>query len=202
KNPSHLWLLHHLFLDSINHDCANFQGNWNYHPILGEGHNMLPVQMEAEGQLLHGFYGDECKGVPIDLIKQYYGAEGPRLKHNPHQRGAGSSQDKEMEDAANEQVESNAYPDAIPVPQKNCPFDEAELIVFKHQMKTLQKSGFTPEGYFILPDEWDEEYLPYKNIPVGRQGNFLHIILTHSIWLPCAEDWAQGHYLLDAITNT
>ncbi|KAF9442842.1 hypothetical protein P691DRAFT_680693 [Macrolepiota fuliginosa MF-IS2] len=146
--------------------------------------------MEAKGQLLHGFYGDECKGVPIDLIEQYYGAEGPHLKHNPCQRGAGSLQDEEMEDATNEQVKSNAYPNAVPVPQKNCLFDEAELIVCKHQMKTLQKSGFTPEGYFILPDEWDKEYLPYEDIPVGRQGNFLRIILTHSIWLPRAEDWA------------
>ncbi|KAF8219584.1 hypothetical protein L208DRAFT_1106437, partial [Tricholoma matsutake] len=33
KNPHHLWLLHTLFLDSINSDCANFQSTWNSHPI-------------------------------------------------------------------------------------------------------------------------------------------------------------------------
>ena len=36
KDPHHLWLLHTLFLDSINSDCANFQSTWNSHPISGE----------------------------------------------------------------------------------------------------------------------------------------------------------------------
>jgi hypothetical protein len=41
-NPSHLWLLHHLFLDDINMDCLEFQENWNSHPISGEGHDQSP----------------------------------------------------------------------------------------------------------------------------------------------------------------
>ncbi|KIK23183.1 hypothetical protein PISMIDRAFT_77201, partial [Pisolithus microcarpus 441] len=32
-SPNHLWLLHLLFLDSINADCLNFQQEWNCHPI-------------------------------------------------------------------------------------------------------------------------------------------------------------------------
>ena len=35
KNPSHLWLLHQLFLDDINDDCQEFQAQWNVHPISG-----------------------------------------------------------------------------------------------------------------------------------------------------------------------
>lgn len=42
KNPHHLWLLHHLYLDKINADCAEFQENWNAHPISGEGHDRSP----------------------------------------------------------------------------------------------------------------------------------------------------------------
>ncbi|KAF9439892.1 hypothetical protein P691DRAFT_689369 [Macrolepiota fuliginosa MF-IS2] len=156
--------------------------------------------MEAEGQLLHGFYGDECEGVPVDLIERYYGAEGPRLKRNPHQRGAGSSQDEEMEvDAANEQIESNAYPHAVAVPQKNCPFDKSEMRAFKRQMKEYQRSRFVPNGYFVRPDEWDEEYLPYEDIQVGRHP--LRISLTLLVWLPRAEDWARGVYLLACILS-
>ena len=33
----HLWLLHTLFLDAINEDCAEFQMNWNTHPMDSEG---------------------------------------------------------------------------------------------------------------------------------------------------------------------
>lgn len=37
KNPHHRWLLHHLFLDSINEDYTKFCEEWNAHPISGEG---------------------------------------------------------------------------------------------------------------------------------------------------------------------
>jgi hypothetical protein len=36
KNSHHLWLLHSLFMDSINSDCTDFQNNWNSHPISGQ----------------------------------------------------------------------------------------------------------------------------------------------------------------------
>jgi hypothetical protein len=42
SNTFHLWLLHHLFLDTINSDCIQFQNDWNSHPISGEGHNRSP----------------------------------------------------------------------------------------------------------------------------------------------------------------
>lgn len=42
SNPHHLWLLHQLFLGAINEDCQKFQGDWNSHPISGEGHNKSP----------------------------------------------------------------------------------------------------------------------------------------------------------------
>ena len=41
-NPHHLWLLHLLFLDSINQDCDEFQEQWNAHPISREGHGQSP----------------------------------------------------------------------------------------------------------------------------------------------------------------
>jgi hypothetical protein len=41
-NKTHLWLLHYLFLNDINHDCQSFQATWNAHPISGEGHGHSP----------------------------------------------------------------------------------------------------------------------------------------------------------------
>ena len=38
----HLWLLHKLFLDNINHDCHEFQRIWNAHPLPRKGHNQSP----------------------------------------------------------------------------------------------------------------------------------------------------------------
>lgn len=42
NNANHLWLLHTLFLESINDDCDRFCGRWNAHPISGEGHERSP----------------------------------------------------------------------------------------------------------------------------------------------------------------
>jgi hypothetical protein len=42
SNPHHLWLLHILFLDSINRDCEEFQRDWNSHPLSGNGGNQSP----------------------------------------------------------------------------------------------------------------------------------------------------------------
>jgi hypothetical protein len=39
-NPSHIWLLHHLFLKAINEDAADWVATWNSHilQIRGEAH--------------------------------------------------------------------------------------------------------------------------------------------------------------------
>ena len=42
KNLHHLWLLHDLFLNTINEDCEAFWEDWNSHPLLGEGHDQSP----------------------------------------------------------------------------------------------------------------------------------------------------------------
>jgi hypothetical protein len=42
SNPHHLWLLHILFLESINDDCKQFCQNWNSHPLSGKGRNQTP----------------------------------------------------------------------------------------------------------------------------------------------------------------
>lgn len=45
KNPSHLWLLHGLFLDDIDRDCIQFKNDWNHHPISTEKNQTPNVRL-------------------------------------------------------------------------------------------------------------------------------------------------------------
>lgn len=42
SNSEHRWLLHYLFLDTINQDCEDFCKNWNHHSVSGLGRNKTP----------------------------------------------------------------------------------------------------------------------------------------------------------------
>jgi hypothetical protein len=42
-DPHHIWLLHSLFLNDIQHDCEEFRKDWNSHPLSGKGRNMTPL---------------------------------------------------------------------------------------------------------------------------------------------------------------
>jgi hypothetical protein len=115
KDPAHLWLLHHLFLDNINIDCKEFQNNWNSKPISGEGHDQSPnvcnccslehkfssyvtfhftwQDMRFLGQTLHGIYVDDCEGVHPDVINRYYGVDGAPWQ-SVYRSGAGMLRDE------------------------------------------------------------------------------------------------------------
>ncbi len=43
NNPAHLWLLHQIFLHTLNSDCADFCIQWNHHPISGKGKDRSPL---------------------------------------------------------------------------------------------------------------------------------------------------------------
>ena len=42
ENPHHIWLLHFLFLATINQDRENFHREWNAHPLSGKAGNRSP----------------------------------------------------------------------------------------------------------------------------------------------------------------
>ncbi|KAJ7448304.1 hypothetical protein B0H11DRAFT_2161268 [Mycena galericulata] len=55
ENPAHLWLLHHLFLDAVNADAADWVRAWNSHTLQIKGEpNMSPVKMFMFGLLANG----------------------------------------------------------------------------------------------------------------------------------------------------
>ncbi|KAF8989991.1 hypothetical protein BDQ17DRAFT_1168909, partial [Cyathus striatus] len=41
-DTTHLWLIHRLFIKSINDDLGQFVEQWNHHPISGNAHNQTP----------------------------------------------------------------------------------------------------------------------------------------------------------------
>ena len=46
QNPTHLWLLHTLFLNDIGHNCHMFWEEWNWHPISSpDTNNKCPKVM-------------------------------------------------------------------------------------------------------------------------------------------------------------
>ena len=90
-DPHHIWLLHTLFLEDIQHDCDEFTENWNRHPLSGKGQNMSPLvcsdyhlisfsedliclqDIRFLGQTQHGVY-DEADDLDPAMLHRYYGA--------------------------------------------------------------------------------------------------------------------------------
>ncbi|KAL0564182.1 hypothetical protein V5O48_017872 [Marasmius crinis-equi] len=75
---SHLWLLHDLFLNTINEDCRQFQREWNSHPISRLGKDKSPQQLFFLGQMKKGIYTyeDDCAGLTPQEIQDSYGIHG------------------------------------------------------------------------------------------------------------------------------
>lgn len=71
-NPSHIWLLHYLFLVDINEETAFFVRTWNEHRLrIRNGPNRSPLDMWGFDMLTQGFRGEELS--PEDL--EVYGVD-------------------------------------------------------------------------------------------------------------------------------
>ncbi|KAJ6477070.1 hypothetical protein C8R45DRAFT_833675, partial [Mycena sanguinolenta] len=218
-NPGHLGLLHHLFLSEINDDCAEFQEEWNLHPIRGPTTNdQSPADMRFLGKVTEGVYRDDpLDGIHPDAINRYYGVEGRRLRRPRNQTGAGTTADDEPDDPEdeNEQVQAseeerlenqiegdlahNIRHQPVKVAKYRSPFKDEELEQhFLEQLQALLSDAVVlPKDYGVLEEEWDEE--DYPEIEVfrpGTKGKELSIILPRDIWFPRAVRWAQGLDLL------
>ncbi|TFK18717.1 hypothetical protein FA15DRAFT_683205 [Coprinopsis marcescibilis] len=64
NNPSHIWLLQHLFLQNINQHLAFFAESWNHHRIqIRSGPSRSPADMFGFDMLVHGIRGRQ---LPVD----------------------------------------------------------------------------------------------------------------------------------------
>jgi hypothetical protein len=68
NNIQHIWLLHHLFLSTINQQLAFFADAWNQHRIqLRDGPNHSPADLFGFNMMVHGICGDQ---LPEDLTEE------------------------------------------------------------------------------------------------------------------------------------
>ena len=59
NNVHHIWLLHHLFLSSINQQLAFFAESWNQHCIqIRDSPNRSPADLFGFDMFVHGVHGD------------------------------------------------------------------------------------------------------------------------------------------------
>ncbi|KAH6908520.1 hypothetical protein BKA70DRAFT_1103473 [Coprinopsis sp. MPI-PUGE-AT-0042] len=189
-DKTHLWLLHHLFLDSINEDCQEFEATWNAHPISGEAHGHSPDDLMLLGQLEHGVYNDEwddCEGCTEEEIQLNYGVEG-RPKHQNGHYGAGNPEDEdededvEMADEESDSDEGNGWVDVTDMDERVQELAKSEEMNIRHDPIEAPAS----ETPFATEQELDvfraalRTMEEHNRIPTGYG-------LLHS-------EWANGDY--------
>jgi hypothetical protein len=66
-NPAHIWLLHHLFLSTINDDTHEWAESWNAHRMeISGSRNASPREMFLFGMLRDGPRGLEYLASPVE----------------------------------------------------------------------------------------------------------------------------------------
>ncbi|KAJ7162948.1 hypothetical protein C8R46DRAFT_903830, partial [Mycena filopes] len=206
--PEHLWLLHTMFLDAINTDCAEFQLNWNAHPMAGhETHNKSPNDMRLLGQAQFGVYHDDCEGLHPDTIDKYYGVAG--AERAERMWGAGNPPDEE-DDGLAHRIGADQGPQirhaAIDIPDHRNPFSDDPVAESKFfdVLAEVVRQEVTPVGYGLSPDEWDEG--GYPDVEILRAGNQMKkkiwVSLAHPIWVQRARLWVQGLNVLAHFNHT
>ncbi|KAJ7137897.1 hypothetical protein C8R44DRAFT_606958, partial [Mycena epipterygia] len=226
SNPHHLWLLHLLFLDLINDDCDDFRAEWNCHPISGEGHDQSPEDMCFVGQVQDGVYVNDYDNVHPSILAQHHGVHGRETRRLPGQTGAGqlededvplpsvhnaddSDEDSDSDDDLEARIEAahalDFHHEPVPVPKYAEPFqDDAMMQLFHNTLSAANEDGIVPEGYGLLPQEWENGVYPsFEILKSGRRGSKqLRVALPDSIWRPRAEMWGRGLAILDQISYT
>ncbi|KAG6373519.1 hypothetical protein JVT61DRAFT_6157 [Boletus reticuloceps] len=199
SNPYHIWLLHTLFLDNINDNCDDFKEEWNCHPISGPDTNdRSPTDLHFLGQTMLGVYCDDCDGLPVDVIEEAYGVDGPEQVRQPHQSGAGNPANEEdslgNENHAGDTTAHEVH-EAVHVPLPGNPFscDEIEA-QFYATLQEVIVHDITPEHFGLTDSEWEDDGYPvYEMIPVGRRASKeLHVSLAEPIWYEWAQLWGQA----------
>ncbi|KAJ7769858.1 hypothetical protein B0H16DRAFT_1715509 [Mycena metata] len=222
-NPHHLWILHLLFLDLINEDCAAFRDEWNCHPISGEGHDQSPEDMCFLGQVEGGVYVDDYENVHPSVLARYYGVHGAPTRRPAGQTGAGQlededvpmpsfvnadsdDEDSDIEEGLEAQIEAahaaNFHHEPVPVPKHSEPFDDEDLMeLFYNALDAANEGAMVPPGYGLLPQEWDDGIYPtFEILKSGRRGGKqLRVALPDSIWRPRAEMWGRALATLNQI---
>lgn len=92
NNTHHIWLLHHLFLQTLNQQLSFFAESWNHHKIqIRGGPNRSPVDMFNFDMLIHGVRGDHVYAEDSGLTDEeleVYGVDWEALQNDQILRSA------------------------------------------------------------------------------------------------------------------
>jgi hypothetical protein len=87
NNTHHIWLLHHLFLQTLNDQLSFFAESWNQHRMqIRDGPNRSPADMFGFDMLVHGLRGDRLSdatdGDMADEELEVYGVDWEGLQND------------------------------------------------------------------------------------------------------------------------
>ncbi|KAJ8089857.1 hypothetical protein PM082_018434 [Marasmius tenuissimus] len=160
----HIWLLQYLFLDMINIDCDKFREEWNAHPISGEGLNMSPN------------HGVDREHRPRPGSQTGAGTLSDEEFSETENAFSDASSDSDMEELGLPPGASQVFAglgdlmERVHVPRHSPPLDAVELELFERALGAAEEQGFLPEGYSVLPEEWEGgEYPSYELLRSGNE---------------------------------
>ncbi len=71
NNTHHIWLLHHLFLQTLNQQLSFFAESWNLHQLqIRVGPNRSPADMFGFDMLVHGLRGDHLPTEDAEMTDE------------------------------------------------------------------------------------------------------------------------------------
>lgn len=87
NNTHHIWLLHHIFLQSLNQQLSFFAESWNQHRMqIRDGPNRSPADMFGFDMLVHGLRGshlfDPNEENMTDEELEVYGVDWEALQND------------------------------------------------------------------------------------------------------------------------
>lgn len=182
NNQAHIWLLHDLFLPTINDEAEQWAAAWNHHVIgrRGEPH-LLPHGMFLYGVIEHGqrsIFPDDNEDVG-DI--EEYGVDWNDLDNRHIQEHHDANNPDDTGHGTNPFVHNQ--PDQllhIEIPSTSCPFTQAQLVEFRHRLQPLLDSGRSDmESRRLL---WIEALAIAAAVGVQEVGCFIN--LTSNISLP------------------
>ena len=188
QDPTHLWLLHLLFLDDINQECQTFRDKWNWHPISGpDTNNKSPTVKSSISRSI--MYLKSIQDLRLLGELQF----GIYEKRNP----SSESRSDTLPDATEimDQAQANINHEAIHVPLHQNPFrsDEEEVLFFSDLCQTISQD-LTPAGFGLTPEEWESGVYPMaETIRIGhRAAKYVEVSLADPIWCSRARLWCQS----------
>ncbi|KAI0056868.1 hypothetical protein BV25DRAFT_1872599 [Artomyces pyxidatus] len=136
---SHIWLLHFLFLSSINQDAEDWAGSWNAHTLSRRGEPYRsPKDLYVQGMVEHGVRGIAAPVMEPDGEEvAEYGIDWDDIDNHRIQEhfqnanpGDGDPNNPFIGNHPNELSH-------VEVPDARCPFSQELIATFSGQIQTL-----------------------------------------------------------------